>query len=48
MVDLHNIHEKGYGRVYTINVSGETDTEILQSYTSLGVFATQAKRLTHY
>lgn len=48
MVDLHNIHGQGYGRVYTINVSGETDTDILQSYTSLGIFAAQTKRLTHY
>ncbi len=48
MVDLHNIYDEGYGRVYTININGETDTDILKSFTGLGVFGEQAKRLTHY
>ena len=48
MVDLHNIYEEGYGRVYTVNINGETDTDILKSFTGLGMFGEQAKRLTHY
>ncbi len=48
MTDLHNIYNEGFGRVYTINVNGETDIEILKDFDSLGVFAQQTKRLTHY
>lgn len=48
IVDLHNVYKEGYGRVYTINVNGEINSEILQSFTSLGFFAAQAKRITCY
>ena len=48
MADLHNVYNQGYGRVYTINVNGETDTDILRGFDSLGIFAQQARRLTHY
>ncbi|MDD3894126.1 MAG: carbonic anhydrase [Syntrophomonadaceae bacterium] len=48
MIDLHNVYAEGYGQVYTVNINGETDTDILQSFTDLGVFAAQAKRFTRY
>lgn len=48
MVDLHNVYNEGYGRVYTININGETDTEVLSRFSALGVFTQQAKRLFNY
>ena len=48
MVDLHNVYGQGYGRVYTININGEIDPKVLQTFTSLGTLAAQAKRITHY
>lgn len=48
MVDLHDTYQEGYGRLYTININGETDTELLKGIDSLGVLTQQARRLTRY
>jgi carbonic anhydrase len=47
-VDLHNVHNGGYGKVYTININGEHNSRVLQSYTHLGIWADKARRLVDY
>lgn len=47
-VDLHNVHNAGYGKVYTININGEHKSEVLKTYTNLGILADQARRLVNY
>lgn len=46
MVDLHNIYGKGYGAVYTSNVNGECNDNVLKSYTNIGGLADRVQRLT--
>lgn len=43
-VDLHNIFEEGFGKVYTVNVNGEKNTEVIKQM-EIGGFAARAKRL---
>lgn len=45
-VDLHKHYGEAYGKIYTINVNGENDANILKTYSDLGWFAERAKRLT--
>jgi carbonic anhydrase len=47
-VDLHNVHNQGYGKVYTVNINGEHKSEVLKTYTNLGTLADQARRLVNY
>lgn len=47
-VDLHNVHNEGYGKIYTININGEHNSEVLRTYTNLGILADQARRLVNY
>jgi carbonic anhydrase len=45
VVDLHNVYEGGYGKVYTVNVNGEKDALAIQKMTDIGGFAAKARRL---
>jgi Carbonic anhydrase len=44
-VDLHNIFQEGCGKVFTINVNGEKDTEAIKQLETIGGFAARARRL---
>lgn len=45
LVDLHNVFGEGYGKVYTINVNGVTDSAVIKSQDDIGGFAARARRL---
>jgi len=47
ITDLHNVYKDGYGKVYTININGQTDTSKLSNMDKFGWFASRAKRLTN-
>lgn len=46
MEDLHNVYGNGYGKLYTVNVNGEYNTDVLKGYSYLGLFADRVQRLT--
>ncbi|MDD3890652.1 MAG: carbonic anhydrase [Syntrophomonadaceae bacterium] len=46
MEDLHNVHGNGHAKLYTVNVNGEVDPEVIKSYSNLGFIADRARRLT--
>jgi carbonic anhydrase len=48
MVDLHNVHKEGYGKVYITNVNGEHKCEVLKTGANLGALAQKARRLVNY
>lgn len=44
-VDLHDIFGEGFGKVYTVNVNGEKDAEVIKKIDNIGGFAARARRL---
>ncbi len=46
-VDLHNIYGQGYGKVFTVNVNGVKDVEVIKQMDKIGVFAGRAARLNN-
>ena len=47
MVDLHNFYGEGYGKIYTVNVNGEKNVEVIKKIDKIGVFASKARRLNN-
>lgn len=46
MEDLHNVYGNGHAQLYTVNVNGEVDPEVIKGYSNLGFIADRAQRLT--
>lgn len=44
-VDLHNVYKEGFGKLFTVNVNGEKDTDAIRKIDTIGSLAVRARRL---
>lgn len=44
-LDLHDVFAEGYGKVFTVNINGEKNAEVIKQMNQIGGFAARARRL---